>query len=137
MQWSDIQFSPTERTLRQFAGIFVAVFGVLTAVELLLRDRPTLGMAYGAVAIVVGGLGVVRPSAVRPLFVGWSIVAFPIGWVVSTAILALLFYGLFTPIGLVFRLSGRDLLALRRRSTVTYWMPKPHAQNVKEYFRQS
>ena len=38
------------------------------------------------------------------------VLAFPIGWTVSQVILAVMFYGLFTPIGLVFRLIGRDPL---------------------------
>ena len=35
------------------------------------------------------------------------IVAFPIGWAVSHIMLAALFYGLFTPVALVFRTIGR------------------------------
>ena len=38
------------------------------------------------------------------------VLAFPIGWTVSQVMLALMFFGLFTPIGLVFRLIGRDPL---------------------------
>ena len=62
----------------------------------------------------------------RPIYVGWMVLAFPIGWTVSQAMLALMFYGLFTPIGLLFRLIGRDPLQLSRRSGLeTYWTPKP------------
>ena len=43
------------------------------------------------------------------------VLAFPIGWTVSQVILLLMFYGLFTPIGLVFRLIGRDPLHRARR----------------------
>ena len=44
------------------------------------------------------------------------VLAFPIGWTVSQVILLLMFYGLFTPIGLVFRLIGRDPLQRARRA---------------------
>ena len=43
------------------------------------------------------------------------VLAFPIGWTVSLVLLGLVYYGLFTPIGLVFRLVGRDALQLRPR----------------------
>jgi drug/metabolite transporter (DMT)-like permease len=138
VQWSDIQFSPSDRTLRQFAGIFLVVFGTLAVVEATLRHRPQLALVYGVLALVVGSLGLIWPRAIRPVFVAWSVVAFPIGWLVSTVTLGVLFYGLFTPIGLVFRAFGRDLLARRRTPNVqSYWRPKPAARTSREYFRQS
>ena len=113
MQWSDIQFSPSERTLRQFAGLFLVVFGVLALKEALVRQRPQPAFVYGALALTIGPLGLLKPALVRPIYVGWCVVAFPIGWLVSTTILGLLFYGMFTPIAFVFRIMGRDALALR------------------------
>ena len=141
MQWSDIQFNPSEKTLRQFAGLFLVIFGVLALVESQYRHRPQLALVYGALAVVVGPLGLLRPQFVRPIWVGWSVVAFPIGWAVSTVFLALLFFGLFTPIGLLFRLFGRDALAIRKteRNTerTTYWLPRSAAKDMRHYFRQS
>jgi hypothetical protein len=137
MQWSDIQFSPTDRTLRQFAGIWLVVFGLLSAVEMAVRHRPQHALAYVIIALTVGPLGLLRPRMVRPVFVGWSVLAFPIGWLVSTTILALLFYGIFTPMALVFRLAGRDVLTRRHSDVQTYWKPKPAARGMRDYFRQS
>ena len=137
MQWSDIQFSPTDRTLRQFAGICLLVFGLLAVLDTTIRHRPGLALAYGLIALIVGPIGLVKPQAVRPIYVGWSVIAFPIGWVVSTAILALLFYGIFTPMAVVFRLIGRDVLVRRHTNARTHWAPKPAARNLRDYFRQS
>jgi hypothetical protein len=137
MQWSDIQFSPTDRTLRQFAGICLLVFGLLAVLDTTIRHRPGLTLVYGLVALLVGPLGLIRPQAVKPIYVGWSVIAFPIGWVVSSAILALLFYGVFTPMAIVFRLLGRDVLARRHPDARTYWAPKPGARDLRAYFRQS
>jgi len=94
-------------------------------------------MVYGILALAVGSLGLIWPRAVRGLFVAWSVVAFPIGWVVSTAMLGVLFYGVFTPIALAFRAFGRDVLARRRTEVQSYWRPKPAARTSREYFRQS
>ena len=63
--------------------------------------------------------------------------AFPIGWTVSLIMLAILYYGLFTPIGLVFRLIGRDALQRSRRPGLeTYWTPKPTTTDPRRYFKQ-
>ena len=72
----------------------------------------------------------------RPVFVGWMMLAFPLSWLVSHIALAIVFYGFFTPLALVFRLSGRDPLALKRRNTESYWQPRPQATDVRRYFRQ-
>ena len=75
--------------------------------------------------------------AVKPIFVGWLVLTFPIGWTVSNLMLAILFYGVFTPLGLVFRLRGRDLLGLRRREGVeSYWAKKPEVTDMKRYLRE-
>jgi hypothetical protein len=137
MRWSDIPFSPPERTLRQFAGLWIAFFGAFALWQGLAHGR--LGLAFGlaVVALVVGVLGLVRPSAIRPIFISWMVLAFPIGWVVSHVLLGMVFFGLFTPLGLLFRASGRDLLALKPHPDVpTYWEPKPVAGDVRRYFRQ-
>jgi hypothetical protein len=137
MRWSDIQFNPSEKTLRQFAGLILIVFGLLAVLEVQFRHRPQLALVYGLIAVVVGPLGLLQPKFVRPVWVGWSVVAFPIGWVVSTVFLAILFYGLFSPLAFVFRRVGRDALSLRRVETGSYWKPRPAPREKRQYFRQS
>jgi hypothetical protein len=137
MQWSDIQFRPPAKTLRQFAGLWLAAFGCLAAWEGLVRGHSTLAAIFAAAALTIGPLGLLQPQAVRPIYVGWMVLAFPIGWTISQAILALLFYGLFTPIGLFFRLVGRDPLHRARRPGLeTYWTPKATPVDPRRYFKQ-
>jgi hypothetical protein len=137
MQWTDIQFNPTEKTLRQFAGLCLVIFGLAAVVQLEFRHHPTAAMVYGVLALVLGPLGLVAPRALRPVWVAWMVVAFPVGWLVSTVFLAILFYGVFTPIGLVFRMSGRDALALKRGPRQSYWTLRPEPRDARQYFRQS
>ncbi len=137
MQWSDLSRMPTPKTLRQFAGLWLAVFGTLACWQGLVRNRLAPALALAALALAIGPLGLARPRAVRWVFVGAQIITFPIGWLVSQCVLALLFFGLFTPMGLVFRLLGRDALDRRRKQEIsTYWTPKPAAANLRSYFRQ-
>src|SRR5262245_52106089 len=114
MQWSDIQFNPSEKTLRQFSSLLLIVFGAIAVVEIELRHRPQLGLIYAAIAVSLGPLGLLQPRFVRPIWVAWSVIAFPIGWLLSTVFLAVLFYAVFTPVAILFRLAGRNVLALRR-----------------------
>jgi hypothetical protein len=135
MRWSDIPRNPSGRLLRQFAGLWLLFFGGLACWHGLARHR--VGLALAALALAVGLLGLLWPRAVRPVFVAWMVLAFPVGWAVAYALLAVVFYGIFTPLGLGFRLAGRDVLGLRRPAgRESYWWPKPAADGVASYFRQ-
>ena len=130
--------STSDRALRQFAGLTILFLGGLACLEGFGRERWTLALLLAGLAVTVGSLGLARPQAIRPLFVGLMIVTFPIGWLVSKLLLGFLFYGVFTPVGLIFKLIGRDPLARRRQAgKATYWAPRPMATGAESYFRQS
>ncbi len=133
MRWSDIPFDASRKTLRQFAGLWIVFFGALAAWQAW-RGNSTWGVVW---ALVVGPLGLAKPDVIRPIFVGWMVVAFPIGWTISRLILGLLYYVVFTPLALAFRLTGRDILVRRERPVGdTYWIPKPAVADVRRYYRQ-
>jgi hypothetical protein len=137
MDWSDIPLSPPARTLRQFAGLWLASFAALAGVQ---GARHGWGAAAALPALLALGVGVPglwRPRSVRWVFVGSMVLTFPAGWLTSRLLLAVLFHAVFTPLGLLFRLAGRDALNLRRRpGTDTWWVPRPAAAHVGRYFRQ-
>jgi hypothetical protein len=128
----------TDRTLRQFSGLCLLFFGGLGCWQQFDRDNTVLALAFAGLALVLGLPGLVLPQFVHPLFMGAMVVSKPIGLMVSWLLLALLFYGMFTPLGLFFRLIGRDALCRRYRPDLdTYWTPKAGARDVRSYFRQS
>jgi hypothetical protein len=136
MNWSDVTKTPSPRVLRQFAGLWLAVFGGAAAWRVWNGDAGVVTQFIASAAAVVGLLGLAVPRAVRPVFTGWMILAFPIGWTISRLVLLLMFFGMFTPFAMFFRLVGRDVLRLRRGPAKTYWTPKPGPKTGAEYLRQ-
>jgi hypothetical protein len=137
MRWSDIPFDPPRTTLRQFAWLWLAFFGGMALWQAVVKANTGLGLTLAVLALIVGSLGLSRPECVRYIYVGWMVLAFPIGWTVSQVMLALMFFGLFTPFGLVFHLIGRDPLQRTRRSDRnSYWETKPTPTDLKRYFKQ-
>ncbi len=122
---------PSRRQLRQFGWIAAAAF-------------PLLAFVFGRAELVLVALGVaslvfslVWPPGNRPLFVLMSLISYPIGFVVSHVALAILFFGVLTPVGLLFRLLGRDPLARRfEPDKPSYWVDLPKVSSKKDYFRQ-
>jgi hypothetical protein len=130
-------FAPTPRMLRQFGALWLVFFGGFAAWQWLHHGRPAAGIVLGILSITIGPLGIASPRLIRPVFVGWMIVVYPIGWVVSRVVLGFLFYGLFTPVALLFRAMGRDELRLKPQPHAkTYWSGKPRVTDKTKYLRQ-
>nr|VFJ58711.1 MAG: hypothetical protein BECKFW1821B_GA0114236_10439 [Candidatus Kentron sp. FW] len=51
------------------------------------------------------------PGGLKPLYISWMTVGYALGWLNSRLILALMFYLMITPIGLIRRLFSRDSMA--------------------------
>lgn len=137
MRWSDVTARPPDRLLRQFAGLCILFFGGLAAWQGL-RGSTTAAWVLGLLAAAIGPLGILRPQAIRWFYAAWMAAAFPIGWTISTCVLVLLFFLVFTPIAVCFRLLGRDALRLRSRAEAdTYWIDKPLVTDPRSYLSQS
>src|SRR6476646_482957 len=103
MQWSEVVKPPSEKVLRQFSGLFLLFFLALAGRRAWHghTDGWTVGLA--ALALGVGLLGLVRPAAVRFIYTGWMIVAFPIGWTISRRAVGMVLCVIIEPVESVFR----------------------------------
>jgi hypothetical protein len=91
-------------------------------------DAWTLG------CVVLAGGSIVISLFFRNIFErfldGWMKVAGAIGFCVTTLLLTILYYGLFTPFAIIIRLSGKDFMARRLDGRLpSYWIKC--AQEVK------
>lgn len=129
---------PTRSELRQFAALGLPLFCV--AIAAALWKVGFSSAISGIVAVTGAAIGVtgwLRPDLFRPIFVAWMAAAYPIGWVISHLVLAILYFGVLTPIGLTLRLFGRDPLTRRwDRGATTYWTPHRGSADDSTYFRQ-
>lgn len=138
MQWSDIPKNPSKRMLRQFGGLCVVFFGGLALYGAVSKGHVTGPLCLGLIAFLAGLLAVTRPALLKGIFIGWMILAFPIGFVVSKLILLSVFLLVFTPVSLIFRVIGRDALILKKRTgtQATYWLPKVQPTDPGRYLKQ-
>ena len=142
----ELNLKPGTRVLRQFGWLALAGFGLLGG--LVLWRGGLFGFDFGAAAQPLawglwglgglsGTLSLVAPNANRPLWVVLALATFPIGLALSYVLMGLLFFGMLTPVGLVFRLIGRD--ALERRfdpQADSYWQRRGPPAPTPRYFRQ-
>ncbi len=132
--------NPSDRQVRQFAGLVVPIAAALIAAILWLKfNQPTGALIVVAVAITASVSGLLRPALLRPVYVAWMVAAYPIGWVVGHLVIGVIFYLVVTPIGLLMRLVGRD--PLNRQfdpKSESYWQPRKTQteEAPNQHFRQ-
>jgi hypothetical protein len=118
--------------LRQFSAAWLLVFLALA----LKHHHSTARYIFAGVALI-GVLGLVKPPAVRWLFIAATIAAFPIGWLVTLAALLVMFYLVLTPIALIFRWVGRDKLRLKRPAgKESLWIERRETPEPGRYLTQ-
>jgi len=129
-------WSPGRRQLRQFAVAALIGFALLASTAWWGAGAPIPAAILAAAGIGIALVGLPFPRAIRPVYLLVTIVALPLGWLVSGLVVGLIFYGVFTPIGALFRLMGRDPLLLKRPSGSSYWREVRQPGDAGSYYRQ-
>jgi hypothetical protein len=139
MSLVEINWNPEKGQLRMFGLTAVLVLGVAAVIL-----QFVFGIA-GIAALFVAGTGLcifvislIWAKAARIIYLGLTFAAMPIGLVISFLLMATFYFLILTPVGLVFRLLGRDVLARKfKADTPTYWTPHQQTCDPEQYFHQS
>lgn len=122
-----------KKELRQFGttvGIILALLGGL----LLFRGK-VYYFYFLFFGVVLLCLGLVAPILLKPVQKIWMTLAVSIGWVMTRAILSLLFYLVVTPIGVLVKMIGKDSLDLKfDRNVNSYWIAREPAKFDKRSY---
>jgi hypothetical protein len=105
---------------RQFGFLFAAVFTIIAFWPLWPLHAPNLYWLAGAGVWVAAAF--ICPRLLAPLYKGWMKFGHVLGWINARIILGLVFFVLVTPIGLVMRLAGKDLLHMKTKKPASYWI---------------
>ena len=134
----EINKNPSPRDLNVFGLLFLLFAGVIGAGLYWRSGAHEAARTAWIAGALLTALYFAIPPLRRPFYLGWLYVTFPIGFVLSHVILGAVFYLVFTPIGLVMRLLGKDPLHRRLdRAAATYWVEHDPHSDPKRYFRQS
>ena len=92
-----------------------------------------------ALAAVTAAVTVTREQWLEPLNRAWMRFGALLHHVVSPVVLGLIYFGVFTPVGLVMRLAGRDAMARRfEPAKPSYWIsrepPGPREDSFRDMF---
>ena len=106
--------------LRKF-GLTVGIVLMIIAGLLFWKEKESSQIFFGVGAIILLTT-ITIPVILKPVYSIWMVFGIIIGWIMTRIILSLLFYIILTPIGLVLRLFGKQVLELRwNKSEQSYW----------------
>jgi hypothetical protein len=132
-----ITWHPSPNQLRLFALVQVLFFALISMIIVRHSGNWQSAEIVMACSVAMAIVGICSPRIIRLVYVAWMAVLFPITLTVSFVLMALIFYWLFAPIGLIMKLVGRD--PMRRKLDVsadTYWIRREQKREEAAYFKQ-
>lgn len=142
--FKEINWKPDKAEIKKF-GLTVFVGFVLISIIIMLGEHFGIKKFSNALdlsiylllaGIIIFVLSYLAAPAGRPVYLLWFFVAACIGIVVSNLILIFFYYLIFSPLGLLMRLSGRDPLKLKKASQISNWDDCKRKIDLKRYYRQ-
>ena len=122
---------------RSFGLVFAGVFALIGLLPLIFGGVARLWAIALAVVFLIAALAF--PGVLGPLNRLWMRFGLLLHRIVSPIVLGIMFFGVITPMGLLMRLLGKDLLRLRLDKTAgSYWIartpPGPAPETFKDQF---
>ena len=76
-------------------------------------------MALGIIFLLIT---LIKAEILKPLNRMWMFLGMSLGIIVSPIIMGIIFFLIFTPIGVLMRIFGRDELHLQQKHKSSYWI---------------
>ncbi len=122
-------------TNRKF-GLFFALLFTVVGVYLYHLEKTFISNFLFSLAAIFFLIAFVKPALLAPLNLAWAKFGLVLGLVISPIIIAIIFFGLITPVGLFLRLCKRDELRLLDEEKDTYWRKRCLDTSPKHNFEQ-
>jgi len=133
--WNEFkEIKSGKKELREFGltiGVILVILGGIAA----WRGRPVYPyfLSFGIAFIAAG---IILPAALKIPQKAWMGFAVVLGFFMSRLVLSILFYAVITPIGIMMRIFGKDVLDQRiDRSAPSYWKKRETATKTKESYQ--
>ncbi len=107
---------------RSFGLLFFIVFLIISIWPLSYSGE--IRVLSLVISIIFLILGLINSNILKPLNFLWMKFGIFLGKIVSPLLMAIIFFLVVTPIGLIMRLLGKDLINLKYNKSKSYWIEK-------------
>ncbi|MBD3305418.1 hypothetical protein GF339_03490 [candidate division KSB3 bacterium] len=124
-----------EKSLRKFGLTMAVVLGILSLYAL--HRTSDLFPIVFLLFLIFWLAGITHPIALRKVYVGWMTLALILGFFMTRLILAVMYYVVFTIIGLILRLFNRDMLDQQYDpQAASYWQRRQPPQDIQQHLER-
>ena len=124
------------RREREFGLIVGGVLLLLSGWWIYRGKFPTFSKYFIVIGALLVLLGLVLPKALVWPNKAWMALAEVLAFISTRIILAVVFFGIVTPIGFIKRLMGWDPLSRRAGSRDSYWQPYSERQRDARHYEK-
>ena len=107
---------------RSFGIVFFVVFFVIAIYPLI--NNGDFRIWSLVISIIFLILGLINSKFLTPLNILWFKFGLLLGRLISPIIMGIIFFFVVTPIGLILRTFGKDVLNLKKNNSKSYWIKK-------------
>ena len=107
---------------RSFGIVFFVVFLLIALYPLTYSEEIRIWSAI--ISLIFLALGLFNSKILTPLNKLWFKFGIFLGKIISPIIMVIIFFLVVTPIGLLMRLLGKDLINLKYNNNKSYWIEK-------------
>ncbi len=109
-------------TNRNFGIVFFIFFLIISLFPLLKNGEIRIWSLIISIIFLI--LGLMNSSILSPLNKAWSRFGIFLGNFVSPIVMGVIFFLVVTPIGLIMKVLGKDILNLKKSDIKSYWLKK-------------
>ena len=107
---------------RGFGLLFFFVFVVLSLWPV--KNGQSLNLYYLIISIPFLVLGVINSKLLTPLNKSWIKFGEMLGRIIAPIVMALVYFIILTPISIIVRVAGKDLLQIKLSKVKSYWIKR-------------
>ena len=130
-----MKFSEVKLPSNRKFGLFFTTIFLLSSSYSYYVDSEVMIYIFGIICGIFLITTIIHPDALLPLNKLWMNFGIFLGMIIGKIIMGLIFFGIFTPVAILMRLSGRDELRLRFKKKKTHWINRK-ALDVFDFFRK-
>ena len=116
-----MNFSKIKLPSNKNFGFFFSIIFFVAAIYCLYIYFLIAGYIFITLSVLFLSITLINDNLLLPLNKLWMSFGLLLGKIISPIILGIIFFGLFTPYGIILRLIGRDELNLKLKKTNSYW----------------
>ena len=117
---------------KSFGIVFFVFFLAITLYPLINSEEIRIWSLILSIIFLV--LGLIDSSILTPLNLLWFKFGILLGRIISPIIMAMVFFCVVTPTGLIMKIFRKDLLNLKKKNKKSYWIEKKSKSEMKNQF---